>query len=58
MRDLSLHHAGFPLVAVCRLSCSLVCGILVPLPGIELESHALYGRLLTPGPPVKSVCQR
>ena len=31
------------------------CGILVPWPGIEPESPALQGRLLTPGSPGKSL---
>ena len=37
------------LVAVRRLSCSAICGILVPKQGFEPASPALQGRFLTPG---------
>ena len=37
-----------------RLSCAVACGILVPIPGIELVSPALAGGFLTTGPPAKS----
>ena len=47
-------HAGFSLVAVHGLSCPVVCGILVPRPGIELPSLGLEGRFLTTGLPGKS----
>ena len=39
----------------CSLSCSAVCGILVPWPGIKILSSALKGRFLTPGPPGTSL---
>ena len=42
-------------VAVLRLNCSAVCGILVPQPGTEPASPALQGRFLTTGPPGKSL---
>ena len=35
------------------LSCSMVCGILVPQPGIEPKSPALQGGFLTTEPPGK-----
>ena len=38
------------LVVVYMLSCSLLCGILVPKPGIKPEFPALQGRILTTGP--------
>ena len=41
-------------VAMCRLSCSVACGILVPWPGIEPASPALQGRFFTTGPWGKS----
>ena len=47
--DLSLQCAGSVAVA-CGLSCSKVCGILVPRSRIEPMSPALQGRLLTTGP--------
>ena len=53
MQDLSLWHVG-SVVMVCRLCCSIACGILVPLPGIEPTSPALQGRFLITGPPGKS----
>ena len=34
-----------------RFSCSSVCGILVPQPGIEPTFLAVQGRFLTTGPP-------
>ena len=40
-------------VIALKLSCSVACGILVPLPGIEPMFPALEGRFLTPGPPGK-----
>ena len=36
------------------LSCLVVCGILVPRPGIEPASLALKGGFLTTGPPEQS----
>ena len=42
------------LVAMCRLSCPVTCGILVPWPGIESASSALQGGFSTTGPPGKS----
>ena len=33
-----------------------VCGILAPQPGIEPTASALEGKVLTTGPPVKSLC--
>ena len=39
-------------VAVCGLSCSEACGILVPQPGIEPKSPGLQGGFLTTGPPM------
>ena len=41
-------------VVVCRLSCPVTCGILVPGPETEPVSHALAGGFLTSGPPGKS----
>ena len=41
-------------VALCRLSCSVARGILVPRPRIEPTFPALQGGFLTPGPPGKS----
>ena len=35
-------------------SCSVVCGILVPQPGIEPTFLALQGEFLTTGPPGNS----
>ena len=43
-----------PEVAACQLSFPVVCGILVPQPGIEPASPALEGRFLTTLPPGKS----
>ena len=40
--------------AECRLSCLVVCGILVPRPGTEPASPALKGGFLTTVPPEKS----
>ena len=51
---LALEDTG-SVVAVCRLSCLVACGILVPRPGIEPESPALEGGFLTTGPPGKSL---
>ena len=42
-------------VVVCGLSCSVVCGILVPRPEIELMSPVLASRFLSTGPPGKSL---
>ena len=42
-------------VAVCRLSCPVACGILVPGPGIESASPALEGGFSTTGPPGQSL---
>ena len=53
MRDLPLQQLN-SLVAVCKLSCSTACGILVSQAGIEPISPALQGRFLTTGPPGKS----
>ena len=39
------------LVVACRLSCPVVCGILVPWPGIEPASPAVEGVLLETGSP-------
>ena len=47
-RDLLLWHVGS---GAWRLSCHMVCAILVPRPGIEPEFPALEGRFLTIGPP-------
>ena len=44
-------------VAAQKLSCSEAGEILIPPPGIGHESPALQGRLLTPGPPGKSLIQ-
>ena len=41
--------------AVCGLSCSMACRILVSLPEIELMSPALEGGFLTTGPPERSL---
>ena len=40
--------------AVCGLSCSKTCGILVPQPGFEPEFPELQGGFLTTGLPGKS----
>ena len=42
------------LVGAQQLSCSVVCGILVPWPGNKPVSLTLQGRFLTTGPPGKS----
>ena len=42
-------------LGVLRLRSLEVCGILVPPPGIEPSSPSLEGRLLTTGPPGKSL---
>jgi len=42
------------LVAVHRLSCPKVCGIIVLQPGVKLRSLALEGGFLTAEPPEKS----
>ena len=42
-------------VAEHRLSCSVACGILVPMPGFEHESLALQGEFLTTVPPEESL---
>ena len=39
----------------CSLSCSVVCGILVPWPGFEPMSLALEGDFLTTGPAGKDL---
>ena len=44
-----------PVVAVCRLSCPVACGILVPQPGIEPMSLASEDRFSTTGPPGMSL---
>ena len=53
-RALSLQHLASP-AAVCRLSCPVTWGILVPQPGIKPKSPALGGRFFTTGPPGKSL---
>ena len=52
--SLELWHVG-SVVVVCGLSCPDACRILVPRPGTELVFPALQGRLLTTGPPGKSL---
>ena len=47
--------AGFSLVVARGFSWPVACGTLVPRPGIEPMSSALEGRLLTNGPPGKSL---
>ena len=47
-------HMG-SVVAAHGLSCSVICEILVPIPGIELTSPPLQGRFLTTGPQRKSL---
>ena len=54
MQDLLLRLTG-PLVVARRLTCSAVCGISVPQPGIEPMFPALQGRVLPPGPQGKSL---
>ena len=56
----SLHHVGSfccnthtscgVQASAVVLLCGMLCGVLVPPPGIELASLALQGGLLTPGP--------
>ena len=46
---------GHSVVAACGLGCPMACGILLPLPGIELAYPGLQGRFLSTGPPGKSV---
>ena len=41
-------------VVALGLSCPMVCGVLVPRPGIEPVSPALEGGFLTTGPPRKA----
>ena len=50
----ALEHVG-PVVMVCWLSFTVVCGISVPRPGIEPSSPALEGRFLITEPPEKSL---
>ena len=38
---------------MCKVSCLVACGVLVPWPGTEPVSPALKGRFLTTGPPGK-----
>ena len=54
IQDLLLWCAGSLAVAL-GLSGPSACGILVPGPGTEPVSPALQGRLLTTGPPGKSL---
>ena len=54
LEDLSWWHAGL-VVATCRPSCPTACGTFVLSPGIEPVSSALQGRVLTTGPPGKSL---
>ena len=51
--SLSLQLAGFSLVV--GLSCPVVCGILVPGPGVEPASPALEGGFLITAPLTKSL---
>ena len=44
-------------VVVQGLSCPVACGVLVPRPGIKLTFLTLGDRLLTTGPPGKSLCK-
>ena len=53
MQDLSLWYMG-SLVLVHGLSCPMICGILVPQPGLKPTCPALQGGFLTSGPPGKS----
>ena len=48
-------EAAWILVVVLGLSCSAVCGILVPQPGIKPELPALQGEFLTTEPSGKSL---
>ena len=50
---LSLQLAGFSIVV--ELSCPVVCGILVPGPGVKATSLMLEGEFLITGPPRKSL---
>ena len=43
------------IVSTCRLSCPVVCGILVPWPEIKPASPALESRVITNGPLGKSL---
>ena len=43
-------------IAACRLSCYMACGILVPWLGLEPMAPALPGGFSTTGPPGKSLC--
>ena len=52
------YNSWVSLVGEHRLSCSSACGILVSEPGIAPTSSALAGRVLTTGPPGKSVIDR
>ena len=52
------YNSRVSLVGEHRFSCSSACGILVSEPGIEPMSSALAGRVLTTGPPGKSVIDR
>ena len=54
VRAYQLWCAGLA-VMVCGLNCSVVCGILVPRPGIEPLSPVLVGGFLSTGPPGKSL---
>ena len=54
LRRLELWHGG-SVVMVFWLSCSEICGILVPQPGFEHESPVLQGRFLTSGQSGKSL---
>ena len=49
-----LQYMGCSLFAVCRLSCPMACGLLVPWLGTEPSSPALEGGFFTTGPPGKS----
>ena len=50
-----LQFAGISLVVACKLGCPTACGIFVPQLEIKPASPALEGRLLTTGPPGKSL---
>ena len=59
-RVLSVAHGTFTAahgLSSCGVgpNCPIVCGILVPRPGIEPVSPASEGRFLTTGPPEKSL---
>ena len=50
------YYISGSVVAGCRLSCSVATsGILVPQTGIKLASPAFQGKLVTSGPPGKSL---